>query len=158
MQCAVIDFARNVAGLEGAHSTEFDRSSPHPVICLLEEQKDVTDKGGTMRLGAQPAVLAAGSRSEQAYGTREVSERHRHRYEFNSNYRARLEAAGLVIAGTNPDDSLVEIVELADHPWFVAVQFHPEFKSKPTAAHPLFAALVTAAVERHAGSAWVAES
>ena len=158
MQCAVIDFARDVAGLEGAHSTEFDRSSAHPVICLLEEQKDVTDKGGTMRLGAQPAVLKAGSRSEQAYGSCEVSERHRHRYEFNSNYREKLEQAGLVIAGTSPDGSLVEIVELADHPWFVAVQFHPEFKSKPTEAHPLFAALVTAAVERHAGSAWVAET
>ena len=158
MQCAVIDFARHVAGLEGAHSTEFDRSSPHPVICLLEEQKDVTDKGGTMRLGAQPAVLAAGTRSEEAYHSVEICERHRHRYEFNSSYRERLEAAGLVIAGTSPDGSLVEIVELADHPWFVAVQFHPEFKSKPTAAHPLFAGLVSAAVERHAGSAWVAES
>ena len=158
MQCAVIDFARHVAGLEGAHSTEFDRSSPHPVICLLEEQKDVTDKGGTMRLGAQPAVLAAGTRSDEAYHSVEICERHRHRYEFNSSYRERLEAAGLVIAGTSPDGSLVEIVELADHPWFVAVQFHPEFKSKPTAAHPLFAGLVSAAVERHAGSAWVAES
>jgi CTP synthase len=157
MQCAVIDFARHVAGLERAHSTEFDRSSPHPVICLLEEQKGVTDKGGTMRLGAQPAVLAEGSRSEEAYGTRTISERHRHRYEFNASYRERLEEAGLVIAGTSPDGSLVEIVELADHPWFVAVQFHPEFKSKPTAAHPLFAGLVAAAVERHAGSAWVAE-
>ena len=158
MQCAVIDFARHVAGLEGAHSTEFDRSSVHPVICLLEEQKDVTDKGGTMRLGAQPATLQADSRSAEAYGTCEVSERHRHRYEFNNNYRGQLEAAGLKIAGTSPDGSLVEIVELPDHPWFVAVQFHPEFKSKPTAAHPLFAGLVRAAVARHAGSAWVAET
>jgi CTP synthase len=158
MQCAVIDFARHVAGLEGAHSTEFDRSSPHPVICLLEEQKDVTDKGGTMRLGAQPAAIQLGTRSAEAYGTCEVSERHRHRYEFNNSYREQLQAAGLTIAGTSPDGSLVEIVELADHPWFVAVQFHPEFKSKPTAAHPLFAGLVRAAVARHAGSAWVAES
>jgi CTP synthase len=158
MQCAVIDFARHVAGLEGAHSTEFDRNAAHPVICLLEEQKDVTEKGGTMRLGSQLTVLADGTRSQEAYGLCEVSERHRHRYEFNGNYRERLEAAGLIIAGTNPDGGLVEIVELADHPWFVAVQFHPEFKSKPTAAHPLFAGLVSAAVERHAGSAWVAEA
>jgi CTP synthase len=111
-----------------------------------------------MRLGAQPAVLLEGSRAAAAYGSLRISERHRHRYEFNSRYRAALERAGLVIAGTNPDGSLVEIVELADHPWFVAVQFHPEFKSKPTAAHPLFAGLVAAAVERHAGSAWVTEA
>jgi CTP synthase len=103
-------------------------------------------------------VLAEGTRSAAAYGQRKISERHRHRYEFNPKYRDQLEQAGLVIAGTSPDGALVEIVELADHPWFVAVQFHPEFKSKPTAAHPLFAGLVAAAVERHAGSAWVAEA
>ncbi len=158
MQCAVIDFARAVAGLADAHSTEFDRDTPHPVICLMEEQQGVVHKGGTMRLGAQPCVLATGSRSAAAYGSEQISERHRHRYEFNPRYRERLEEAGLVIAGTSPDGTLVEIVELADHPWFVAVQFHPEFKSKPTAAHPLFAGLVAAAVERHAGSAWVAEA
>jgi CTP synthase len=158
MQCAVIDVARNLAGLADAHSTEFDRDTPHPVICLMEEQQGVVHKGGTMRLGAQPCVLAAGSRSAAAYGSEQISERHRHRYEFNPRYRERLEEAGLVIAGTSPDGTLVEIVELADHPWFVAVQFHPEFKSKPTAAHPLFAGLVAAAVERHAGSAWVAEA
>ncbi len=158
MQCAVIDFARQVAGLADAHSTEFARDTPHPVICLMEEQHGVVQKGGTMRLGAQPCVLAEGTRSAAAYGTERISERHRHRYEFNPRYRERLEAAGLVIAGTNPESTLVEIVELADHPWFVAVQFHPEFKSKPTAAHPLFAGLVAAAVERHAGSAWVAEA
>ena len=158
MQCAVIDVARNLAGLEGAHSTEFNRNTPHPVICLMDEQHTVVDKGGTMRLGAQPAVLAEGTKSAAAYGTTRISERHRHRYEFNSKYREQLEQAGLVIAGTNPDGSLVEIVELADHPWFVAVQFHPEFKSKPTSAHPLFAGLVAAAVERHAGSAWVTEA
>ena len=158
MQCAVIELARNGAGLADAHSTEFNRSTPHPVICLMDEQRSVTDKGGTMRLGAQPAELAEGSRSAAAYGRTRITERHRHRYEFNMKYRAALEEAGLVIAGTSPDGGLVEIVELADHPWFVAVQFHPEFKSKPTAAHPLFAGLVAAAVERHAGSAWVAES
>ena len=158
MQCAVIDFARAVAGLADAHSTEFDRDTPHPVICLMEEQQGVVHKGGTMRLGAQPCVLATGSRSAAAYGSEQISERHRHRYEFNPRYRERLEEAGLVIAGTSPDGTIVEIVELADHPWFVAVQFHPEFKSKPTAAHPLFAGLVAAAVERHAGSAWVAEA
>ncbi len=158
MQCAVIDFARNAAGLAAAHSTEFARDTPHPVICLMEEQQGVEQKGGTMRLGAQPCRLAEGTRAIAAYGCDEISERHRHRYEFNPRYRERLEAAGMVIAGTSPDGSLVEIVEVADHPWFVAVQFHPEFKSKPTAAHPLFAGLVAAAVERHAGSAWVAEA
>ncbi len=151
MQCAVIDFARNVAGLTDAHSTEFFRDTPHPVICLMDEQEGVTEKGGTMRLGNQPALLSDGSKSTLAYGVSEISERHRHRYEFNGGYRQQLEEAGLVIAGTNPDKSLVEIVEVADHPWFVAVQFHPEFKSKPTAAHPLFAGLVAAAVAHHAG-------
>ena len=158
MQCAVIDVARNLAGLEGAHSTEFSRSTPHPVICLLEEQHGVVEKGGTMRLGSQPAILLDGSKAALAYGTQSISERHRHRYEFNGHYRNALEAAGLVVSGTSPDGSLVEIVELADHPWFVAVQFHPEFKSKPTQAHPLFSGLVAASVERHAGSAWVTEA
>jgi CTP synthase len=158
MQCAVIDVARHCAGLEAAHSTEFDRNTPHPVICLMDEQHAVVDKGGTMRLGAQPAVLAEGTRAAAAYGTTRITERHRHRYEFNGKYRQQLEQVGLVIAGTSPDGCLVEIVELSDHPWFVAVQFHPEFKSKPTAAHPLFSGLVAAAVERHAGSAWVAEA
>jgi len=158
MQCAVIDVARNLAGLEVAHSAEFARNTPHPVICLMDEQQGVVEKGGTMRLGAQPAVLVEGTKSFAAYGRSRISERHRHRYEFNQRYREVLERAGLVIAGTNPEATLVEIVELADHPWFVAVQFHPEFKSKPTAAHPLFAGLVAAAVERHAGSAWVAEA
>ena len=154
MQCAVIDAARNLAGLADAHSTEFARNTPHPVICLMDEQQGVEAKGGTMRLGAQTAVLAEGSKSAAAYGTTRISERHRHRYEFNERYRRKLEEAGLAIAGTSPDGSLVEIVELVDPPWFVAVQFHPEFKSKPTAAHPLFSGLIAAAVERHAGSAW----
>ena len=152
MQCAVIDFARNVASLTDAHSTEFFRDTPHPVICLMEEQEGVTEKGGTMRLGSQPAKLTDGSTSAIAYGTSEITERHRHRYEFNSGYKQQLEQAGLVIAGTSPDQSLVEIVEVESHPWFVAVQFHPEFKSKPTAAHPLFAGLVAAAVTHHTGA------
>ena len=148
MQCAVIDFARHAASLVDAHSTEFFRDTPHPVICLMEEQEGVTDKGGTMRLGSQPAVLAPGSRSAAAYGRGEVAERHRHRYEFNGGYRQQLEAAGLVIAGTSPDNSLVEIVELPEniHPWFVAVQFHPEFKSRPRGGHPLFTSYIEAAL------------
>ena len=158
MQCAVIDVARNRAGMTAAHSTEFAKDTPFPVIALMDEQHGVVEKGGTMRLGAQPCVLAEGTKAAAAYGSSRISERHRHRYEFNQKYRDRLEQAGLVIAGTSPDGSLVEIVELSDHPWFVAVQFHPEFKSKPTAAHPLFAGLVAAAVERHAGSAWVTEA
>ena len=158
MQCAVIDVARSLAGMEGANSTEFAKDTPFQVIALMEEQHGVVEKGGTMRLGAQPCVLAEGTKAATAYGADHISERHRHRYEFNPKFCERLEEAGLVIAGTSPDGTLVEIVELADHPWFVAVQFHPEFKSKPTAAHPLFAWLVAAAVERHAGSAWVTEA
>ncbi|MCE9544406.1 MAG: CTP synthase [Planctomycetia bacterium] len=149
MQCAVIEFARNVVGLAGAHSSEFDKNTPHPVICLLDEQKSVVDKGGTMRLGAQTAKLTAGTHAHECYGRDTITERHRHRYEFNNVYRQQFEANGLVIAGTNIDGSLVEVVELADHPWFVAVQFHPEFKSKPTLAQPLFAGFVEAAVVRH---------
>lgn len=147
MQCAVIEFARHVAGLEAAHSTEFHKDTPHPVICLLEEQKGIEDKGGTMRLGAHPAVLRPGTHAAQAYGTLEISERHRHRYEFNNAYRALLEEAGLRVAATSPNGNLVEIVELTNHPWFVAVQFHPEFKSQPTRPHPLFRAFVEAALK-----------
>ncbi|MFW5693337.1 MAG: CTP synthase, partial [Thermoguttaceae bacterium] len=153
MQCAVVEFAHNVAGLEGANSTEFNKDTPHPVICLLDEQRNVIDKGGTMRLGAQPAVLRPGSRSAEAYGEEAVSERHRHRFEFNNTYRKQLEAHGLRIAGTSPDGQLVEIVELPDHPWFVAVQFHPEFKSQPTRPQPLFAGFVGAAVSCRAARA-----
>ncbi len=149
MQCAAIEFARNVTGLEGAHSTEFSKDTPHPIICLLDEQKTITDKGGTMRLGSQPAHLAPGSKAALAYGRQVISERHRHRYEFNNMYRQQFEANGLLFAGTSPDGALVEIIELANHPWFVAVQFHPEFKSKPTAAHPLFSGFVNAAREKH---------
>jgi CTP synthase len=149
MQCAAIEFGRNVIGLAGAHSTEINKDTPHPVICLLNEQKTITDKGGTQRLGAQPCHLAEGTKSAAAYRRLIISERHRHRYEFNNLYRQQFEANGMIIAGTSPDGALVEIIELADHPWFVAVQFHPEFKSKPTATHPLFAGFIAAAVERH---------
>jgi CTP synthase len=149
MQCAAIEFARNVVGLEGAHSSEFDKNTPHPVICLLDEQKNITDKGGTMRLGAQPCQLLETSESRSCYGTDQIQERHRHRYEFNNVYRSQFAAHSMVFAGTSPDGGLVEIIELPDHPWFVAVQFHPEFKSKPTAAHPLFVSFIGAAVKRH---------
>ena len=148
MQCAVIEFARNVAGLEGANSTEFDKNTNHPVIGLLDEQQNITDKGGTMRLGAMDAIVSSESRSMECYGSQKINERHRHRYEFNNDYRQRLQDAGLTIAATSEDGSLVEIVEVADHPWFVAVQFHPEFKSKPTQAHPLFSGFVQAAARR----------
>jgi CTP synthase len=147
MQCAVAEYARSVLGLERANSTEFDKDNPHPVICLLDEQKSITDKGGTMRLGAQPAKLAPGSKAARCYGAEQISERHRHRYEFNNAYRQRFEAQGLCIAGTSPDGSLVEIIEVPNHPWFVAVQYHPEFKSQPTRPHPLFAGFIGAAVE-----------
>ena len=147
MQCAVIEFARNVAGLKGANSREFDSSTKYPVIDLMEEQKKVSQKGGTMRLGAYPCVLKEGTISFRAYKTKEISERHRHRYEFNNKFRKVLEDAGLVIAGTSPDGKLVEIVEVKNHPWFVAVQFHPEFKSKPKKPHPLFVDFVRASKE-----------
>jgi CTP synthase len=147
MQCAVIEFARNVVSLAGANSTEFNKDTPHPVICLLDEQRNITDKGGTMRLGAQLAVLMPGSRSREAYAAERISERHRHRYEFNNAYRKQLTAHSLSVAGASEDGQLVEIVELPNHPWFVAVQFHPEFKSQPTRPQPLFAGFVAAAVE-----------
>jgi CTP synthase len=150
MQCAVIEFARNVCGLAGAHSTEFDKESRHPVICLLDEQKSITDKGGTMRLGAQPAKLEPGSLAALTYNAAEISERHRHRYELNNIYRQQFVANGLAMSGTSPDGSLVEIVELPGHRWFLAVQYHPEFKSKPTAAQPLFKGFIAAAVAHHA--------
>ena len=148
MQCAVTEYARNVVGLQGANSTEFEKDNPHPVICLLDEQKTITDKGGTMRLGAQPAKLASDSLSAQCYGTEEISERHRHRYEFNNAYRQQFAAHGMQVVGTSPDGTLVEIIEIPAHPWFLAVQFHPEFKSQPTASQPLFAGFIGAAVNR----------
>jgi CTP synthase len=148
MQCAAIEFARNVAGLNAAHSTEFDKDSVHPVICLLDEQQNVTDKGGTMRLGAQRSEVVEGTHAHECYECDTIFERHRHRYEFNNQYRQQLEAHGLLISATSENGNLVEIIELPDHPWFVAVQFHPEFKSKPTAAHPLFSGFIRAAVRR----------
>jgi CTP synthase len=154
MQCAVIEFGRNVVGLGGAHSTEFSKDAPHPVICLLDEQKSITDKGGTMRLGAQEAHLDPNSKAYACYHREMIWERHRHRYEFNNAYRRQFEEHGMLVAATSPDHQLVEIIELPEHPWFVAVQFHPEFKSKPTAAQPLFAGFIAAAMERHSASQW----
>jgi CTP synthase len=145
LQCAVIEIARNLAGMAGANSSEFDPDTPYPVIDLLPDQRRVADKGGTMRLGLDPCRLQRGSRAEQAYGDGLVFERHRHRYEVNNRYRRRLEDAGLVCSGTSPDGRLVEIIELPDHPWFVAGQFHPEFRSRPTRPHPLFREFVGAA-------------
>lgn len=149
MQCAVIEFARNVLGLDNANSTEFAADSPHPVICMLEEQKKITYKGGTMRLGAQPCTLEEGSLAEKCYGTDQIVERHRHRYEFNPEYRNAFIEAGMVPSGMSPDRNLVEIMEIADHPWFLAVQFHPEFKSKPHKPQPLFLGFIEAAIQRH---------
>jgi CTP synthase len=146
MQIATIEFARNVLGLAGAHSTEFDPNTPHPVIALLDEQKQITRKGGTMRLGAQPCQLVVGTRAAQLYGAFVVNERHRHRYEFNNAYREQLEQKGLVCSGASPDQRLVEMIELRDHPWFVATQAHPEFKSRPMDCHPLFKGFIKAAL------------
>lgn len=148
MQCAVIEYGRHVIDLDGAHSSEFDKDSPHPVICLLDEQQNVTQMGGTMRLGTQPTKLDRHSLSGKAYGCEDVNERHRHRYEFNNQFRAQYEANGMRFAGTSPDGGLVEIVEVPEHPWFVAVQYHPEFKSKPLKAHPLFSGFVEAVIAR----------
>jgi CTP synthase len=147
MQTLVIEFARNVAGLEGADSTEFNSGTPHRVIFKLRELKGVDDLGGTMRLGGWPCRLHENSFAYDAYGTREINERHRHRYEFNREYEDRLKAAGLRITGETPDSTYVEICEIADHPWFLGCQFHPEFKSKPMEPHPLFKAFIGAAYE-----------
>ncbi|HSB11901.1 MAG TPA: CTP synthase [Blastocatellia bacterium] len=145
MQCATIEFARHVCGLEGADSTEFNDDAPHPVIFKLRDLIGVEAMGGTMRLGAYPCVLQPGSLAEKVYGTREISERHRHRYEFNPRYEDELGGHGLVFSGKSPDGKFIEIVELADHPWFVGCQFHPEFKSKPLDPHPLFVSFIQAA-------------
>ncbi len=149
MQCAVIEFARNICDLKDAHSYEFYRDLKHPVIHLMADQEGVTELGGTMRLGAYPCVLKTDSKSYQAYGQEEIHERHRHRYELNNVYRGMLEEHGLQMAGVSPDNRLVEIVELPNHPWFVGVQFHPELKSRPTRPHPLFRDFVKAAVVHH---------
>ena len=148
MQMAVVEYARHVCGWADAHSSELDPATTHPVIDLMPDQRGVTAKGGTMRLGAYPCkVVSRGSRTYQAYGAEEISERHRHRYEFNNEYRDALTQAGLELAGLSPDGRLVEIVELPSHPWFVGVQFHPELKSRPNKAHPLFRAFIAAAKE-----------
>ena len=146
MQCASIEIGRNVLGLENAHSSEFEESLAHPVIDLMSTQVDVVEKGGTMRLGAYPCDLVDGSRAHEAYERALVHERHRHRFEFNNDYRERFEAAGVVFSGLSPDRQLVEILELSDHPWFVACQFHPEFQSKPVEPHPLFREFVRASL------------
>jgi len=159
MQLGVIEFARNVLGWKEANSTEFDKNTPYPVIYLMKEWYDYRtgrietrdescDLGGTMRLGAYPCKLLRGSKAWQAYQKDEIFERHRHRYEFNNTYRKEIEKAGLKVVGTSPDNQLVEIVELEDHPWYIGVQFHPEFKSKPTNPHPLFVSFIKAAYER----------
>jgi CTP synthase len=144
MQCAVIEFARHVCGVEDANSTELAPGTVNPVISLLDDQRGVTDMGGTMRLGAYPCSLKEGTHTRAAYDREEIAERHRHRYEFNPVYREVLEKGGLVVAGASPDGKLVEVIELKDHPWFVACQYHPEFKSTPVKPHPLFAAFVKA--------------
>ncbi|MEO8602470.1 MAG: CTP synthase [bacterium] len=146
MQMAVIEYARNVCGLAAANSSEVDERTPHPVIHLMQSQHMVTRKGGTMRLGSYPCVLSEHSLAARMYGKRKINERHRHRYEFNNAYRDQLSRAGLILSGLSPDESLVEIVELADHPWFIGCQFHPEFKSRPFDCHPLFKGFIRAAV------------
>jgi CTP synthase len=164
MQIAVAEFARHVAGMDGANSTEFDIETPYPVIDLLPEQKEVADLGGTMRLGADPIKLHEGSRAREIYGEAVIYERHRHRYEVNNLLRKRLTnpraagAAGLRISGTSPDERLVEVIELEDHPFYVASQFHPEFKSRPERPAPLFRAFIAAALARAGERAPVAEA
>ena len=147
MQMAVIEFSRHAAGLAGAHSSEFAPETPYPVIDIMEEQKAITAKGGTMRLGKYPCVLSEGSLARSLYGAGEIEERHRHRFEMNSSFRPQLEAEGLSVTGLSPDGLLPEIVEIKDHPWFVGVQFHPEFKSRPNRPHPLFAGFIAASKE-----------
>jgi CTP synthase len=147
MQMAAVEFARNVCGLERANSTEFDTQAPHPVIDLMETQRAVSGKGGTMRLGAYPCVLQNDSIAARLYGREQISERHRHRYEFNNEYRGPFTAKGLVLSGLSPDGNLVEIIELKGHPWFLGCQFHPEFKSRPMQGHPLFRGFIQAALQ-----------
>ena len=151
LQCAVIEFARDVLGLHEANSTEFDLFTPDPVIDFMPDQRDMEDKGGTMRLGLYPARLAPGSKAAAAYGSEVIYERHRHRFEVNNAYRQELERAGMVLSGQSPDGRLVEIIELRDHPWFVASQFHPEFKSRPDRPHPIFSAYVAACIATSEG-------
>ncbi len=147
MQIAVVEFARNVLGLKDAHSLEFNADTNHAVITLMNEQKNIVKKGGTMRLGAMPCFLREGSKARAAYGEEKIMERHRHRYEFNSEYKQALEEKGLLVSGASADGKLAEVIELKEHPWFVACQFHPEFQSKPNHPHPLFRGFVNAALK-----------
>ena len=147
MQCAVIEFARNICGLKDANSTEFNKKTRYPVIELMESQKAIKRKGGTMRLGAYDCKVKPGTKTYAAYRKKQVSERHRHRWEVNNRYRDRLEKNGMIISGVNEELNLVEIIELADHPWYVAGQFHPELKSRVSKAHPLFREFIKAAVK-----------
>jgi CTP synthase len=152
LQCAVVEFARNVLGLKDANSTEFEPNTPYPVIDLLPEQKGVTDLGGTMRLGAYPCQLKPKTKAWLAYKKVDVvQERHRHRYEVNNEFRQQLEEKGLIGSGLSPDGKLVEVVEISSHPWFVACQFHPEFKSRPNRPHPLFDGFIEASLRRKRG-------
>jgi CTP synthase len=147
MQVAAIEFARNVCGLKGANSLELDQETPDPIIAIMEDQKKVTEKGGTMRLGNYPCHLVEGSRSREVYHKKDVLERHRHRFEFNNDYLELFKEKGILIAGQCPDNGLVEIIEIEDHPWYVGCQYHPEFKSSPVNPHPLFSGFVKAAKE-----------
>ena len=147
MQCAVVEFARNILGYKDAHSTEMTRMTQHPVIDLMEEQKGVTEKGGTMRLGSYPCTISRNSLAHKVYGETKIRERHRHRYEFNNDYLKEFNDKGMVASGMNPDSNLVEMMELKDHPWFIGVQFHPEYRSNVLNPHPLFIHFVKAAFE-----------
>jgi CTP synthase len=146
MQCAVIEYARNVLGLKDAHSIEMNENTNDPVISMMEEQKKIKNKGGTMRLGSYTCDLKKGTKAALIYGKNRISERHRHRYEFNNSYLEQFEKAGMIASGINPENNLVEIVELKNHPFFIGVQFHPELKSKPFLAHPLFVEFVKSAI------------
>ncbi|HYJ79675.1 MAG TPA: gamma-glutamyl-gamma-aminobutyrate hydrolase family protein, partial [Longimicrobiaceae bacterium] len=148
LQTAVIEFSRSVCQIAGAHSAEWDAQTPDPVICLMDSQRQVTDLGGTQRLGSYTARLLPGSHAAEIYGAQEISERHRHRYEVNNAYRETLQENGLRVSGTSPDGNLVEMIELPGHPWFVATQAHPELKSRPNQPHPLFASFIRAAAAR----------
>jgi CTP synthase len=147
MQCAVIEFGRNVLGLEKAHSTEMNPNTPYPVIDIMEEQKKVSMKGGTMRLGAYPCEIKENSKAASIYDSRNITERHRHRFEFNNAYFEQYEKAGFVPSGINTQTHLVEIIELTNHPWFIGIQFHPEYKSTVAKPHPLFVGFVGAAIQ-----------
>jgi len=151
LQMAVIEFARNVVGLKGANSTEMDAATPYPVVDLMPDQRGVVEKGATMRLGSYPCVLVPGSKAATAYGASEISERHRHRYEVNNDFRDGLISNGMLISGASPDRRLVEMIELPQHPYFVGCQFHPEFKSRPQAPHPLFQAFIAASLTARLG-------